>query len=285
MLDDFDDVRLRDLVLLDRLVERGTITAAARELGVPKPTASRWLAALETRVGSPLVLRGARRAELTERGRAFHQALQPLLAGARTLRATGRSDRPVGTVRVSVPVPLGRLLGGRVIAAFCRLMPGVRLEVQLQNARVDLLRDRIDLAIRGGPLSDSSLIARRLAEVPLWLYAGAGITDPHEAPLIATPGDEALLRDRRPSLLPAAVVIDDRTAVCDALRAGHGVGVLPAFLGEPARADGELTRLESAPLSTIPIHAVLLPEQGRDVRIRALIELIEGELRRLLGTG
>jgi len=283
VLDDFDDVRLRELVLFDRLAALGTITAAARELGLPKPTASRWLALLEARVGQPLVIRGARRSVLTERGRVFHRQLQPLLASARALRAAALDDQPGGTLRVSVPVPLGRLVGGAVIARFRRLLPGVRLEVLLQNERVDLLRDRVDLAIRGGPMPDSTLLARLLARVPLWLYGGAGQAEP--GPLIAAPGDEALLRGRRPELLPAAVVVDDRAAVGDALRAGAGVGILPAFLGEPARASGAIVRLGEAPLSTIPVRAVLLPAQRSDVRVRALIGLIEEELAALLGPG
>jgi len=284
MLDDFDDIRLRELVLFERLAELGTITAAAKELGIPKPTASRWLALLEDRVGRPLVLRGARQAALTERGQAFLEQLQPLLVGVRALRAAGLDDRPQGTIRVSVPVPLGRLVGGSVIAAFRRQMPGVRLEVLLQNARVDLLRDRIDLAIRGGALPDSALLARQLARVPLWLYVSPGLVGAQasERPLIAAPGDEALIRARQPELLPAVVVVDDRTAVCDALCAGAGVGVLPAFLGEPARGRGELVRLDDEPLSTIPVHAVLRPEQRRDVRVRALMGLIEEELKRLV---
>jgi DNA-binding transcriptional LysR family regulator len=284
MLDDFDDIRLRDLVLFDRLAELGTLAAAARELRIPKPTASRWLADLEARVGHKLVARGTRQAILTEHGRAFREQAQPVLAGARALRAVARGDQAQGTLRVSVPVPLGRLVGGAVIAAFRRRLPGVRLEVRLQNERVDLLRERVDVAIRGGPMPDSSLVARRLAMVPLWLYGGPGRAPLDERPLIAVPGDEALVRARRPDLLPAAVVVDDRTAVRDALRAGAGVGVLPAFLGEPARAQGDLLRLGDEPLSQVAVHAVYLPEQRADVRLRVLVELVEEELRVLIGS-
>jgi len=285
MLDAFDDLRLRELLFFDRLARLGTITAAAADLGIPKPTASRWLALLEERAGQPLVLRGPRQVSLTERGEAVHQQLQPLLAAFRALRATARHDDPGGTLRVSVPVPFGRLVGGAVIARFRERMPGVRLEILLQNQRVDLLRDRIDLAIRGGPMPDSDLVARRLAKVPMWLYAAArfeGVPD-RRVPLIAAPGDERLVEARWPDLLPAVVVVDDRTAVRDALCAGAGAGVLPAFLGEPHRALGELIKRSEEELSAIPVQAVFLPEQRRDVRVRTLIELIEAELVALSG--
>lgn len=285
LLDDFDDIRLRELLLFDRVLALGSLTAAAQELGVPKPTASRWLAGLEQRVGSPLMHRVGRQLSATERGLAFGQQLEPVLVGLRTLRAAGRDDRPGGTLRVSVPVPLGRLMGGVVIARFHALMPGVRLEVLLQNQRVDLLKERVDLAIRGGRLPDSSLVARLLAEVPLWLYRSASLADKesHHVPLIAAPGDEHILRARHSELLPAKVVVDDRSAVRDALRAGAGQGVLPAFLGEPFRREGSLLRPEATALSKMRVHALFLPEQRKDPRVRALVDLIQSELDTLLG--
>jgi DNA-binding transcriptional LysR family regulator len=81
------------------------------------------------------------------------------LAALGSLTAAARlallSDAPSGVLRVSVPVPLGRVLAGPVIARFGRRLPWVRLEIVLQNQRVDLLRDGIDVAIRGGELPDS----------------------------------------------------------------------------------------------------------------------------------
>lgn len=81
------------------------------------------------------------------------------------------------------------------------------------------------------------------------------------------------------------MVVDDRTAVRDALQAGAGAGVLPAFLGEPARSEGAIIRLGEQPLASTPVHAVFLPEQRKDVRLRALLELIEGELAEVSGVG
>ena len=128
-------------------------------------------------------------------------------------------------------------------------------------------------------MADSQLLARLLARVPIWLYASS---QSPELPLIAARGDEALLRMRHPELLPAAVVVDDREAVCSALCAGAGQGLLPAFLGEPPRREGRLHRLSEEPTSVIPVHAVFAPEQRGDPRLRALLGLIEAELAGLL---
>lgn len=285
MLDAIDDLRFRELVLFDRLVELGTITAAAEELGIPKATASRWLALLERQFGQPLLLRGARSVVLTDRGRALHALLPPLFGSLRSVRGLATGDRPGGVLRVSVPVPFGRLVGGGVIAEFNLRLPGVRLEVVLSNERTDLLRDRIDLAIRGGALPDSGLIARRLAVIELWLYAspkheGASLA---RIPLIAAPGDEARLRQQHADLPTAAVLVDDRMAVRDALVAGAGAGVLPAFLGEPAREQGLLARRSAEPLASLPVHAVFLPEQRKDPRIRTLVEIVDRHLHAWVG--
>ncbi len=280
-MDDLDDIRFRELVLFDRLVELGTITATAHELGIPKATASRWLAQLEARLGHPLVLRGARAVVTTERGRALHALLPPIFAGLRAMRALAAGGDAGGVLRVSVPVPFGRLVGGGVIAEFRARMPGVRLEIELSNEHTDLLRERFDLAIRGGPMPDSGLIARRLTTVRLWLYAGPEFlrTDLAHLPLIAAPGDEARFCATHPEIPPAAVVVDDRIAVRDALVAGAGAGVLPAFLGEPAREQGLLVRVLAEPLAAMPVHAVFLPEQRRDVRIRTLIEIVDKHMQ------
>lgn len=282
---EFEQIRVRDLVFFDRLAALGTITAAAREMGVPKPTASRWLAVLEARVGYPLVKRTTRHAALTERGQAFHERVRELLALVRGTRSLMATDEPGGTIRVSVPVPLGRLMGGRVIAGFLRRMPRVRLEIALQNQRVDLVRDRFDLAIRGGELPDSDLVARRLARSPLSLYASAELdgTPRDQLAVIAAPGDEKLLRAGKTGLGRPTVIVDDRGAVADALVAGAGVGVLPAFMGEPAVRRGELVRLSAKPLTHMSVHAIYLPAQRDDPRLRVLIEEVEQMLGETFG--
>ncbi|MBE2251654.1 MAG: LysR family transcriptional regulator [Myxococcus sp.] len=286
MTDAFDEIRLRDLVFLDRLAALGSITAAARELRIPKATASRWLSTLEERVGQALFKRTTRSVALTERGAAFSVHVKELLAVAQAARLSIQSAVPSGTLRVSVPVPLGRMLAGPVIAEFRRRLPGVRLEIKLQNDRVDLVRDGLDVAIRGGPLPDSQLLARRLSSASMWLYASARFRgEPTEhIPVITAPGDDALLRRARVRLAPGppAVVVDDRSAVADALVWGAGVGLLPSFLGEPPRTQGALFRLDEEPVASLPVHAVYHPAQRGDPRVEVLIEEIGRQLDRVL---
>jgi DNA-binding transcriptional LysR family regulator len=281
----FEDLRLRDFSFFERLATLGSLTATARELRLPKATASRWLAALEERVGEPLVIRTTRSVALTDAGKRFATHAREVLLVTKAAERGVSTGAASGTLRVSVPVPMGRMLAGPIIAAFRRRMPGVRLELKLQADQVDLVRDRFDLVLRGGPLPDSELRARRLSTASMWVYASAQFRGepPDRIPFIAAPGDEALVR-RVKSLAAArpVVIIDDRTAIADALSWGAGFGLLPTFLGEVPRQAGALVRLVKDPIAALPVHAIYHPAQKDDPRLMALIEEFATHLERML---
>ena len=284
MPETFDDLRVRDLAFFDRLAALGSLGATARELHLPKATASRWLANLEARVGQSLVKRTTRSVSLTPAGLAFVERLLDVLRSVQAAKEGLESGASGGRVRVSVPVPMGRLLVGPVIAAFRDRMPGVQLEVKLQADTVDLVRDRFDLVLRGGPLPDSGLLVRRLASVTVWAYASARHRDdpPAGVPLLVAPGDEVLLRRVKGlGALQPVVRVDDRSALADALVWGAGFGLLPTFLGEPPRARGELVRLFRAPVATLPVHALYHPSQRADLRLQALMEEFSRQFERV----
>lgn len=284
MSDTFLDIRFRDLHFFERLAALGSLTAVAHELRLPKATVSRWLTELERRVGASLARRSTRALVLTPQGEELARRARVLLGQADATRMALLSDAPTGVLRVSVPVPLGRMLAGPVIARFRRRLPLVRLEVVLQNQRVDLLRDGVDVAIRGGELPDSDLLARRLASASMWLYGSASYRGAAlaEIPLIVAPGDEAMLRRAGLVVPDAAAVIDDRTAVADAIAWGGGMGLLPSFLGEPACAQQTMVRLHDAPVATLPVHAVYHASQRDDVRVRVLVDELEVQLQATL---
>lgn len=281
----FDDLRLRELMFFDRLATLGSLGAAARELHLPKATASRWLALLEARVGQSLVKRTTRSVALTAEGSAFAARLKELLREAESTRQSVQTGATGGLLRVSVPVPMGRLLVGPVIARFRLRMPGVQLEVKLQPDPVDLVRDKFDLVLRGGPLPDSGLKARRLSAATVWAYASARYKAERlsKIPFLAAPGDEQLVRRVKEFAgIQPVVRVDDRSAIADALAWGAGCGLLPTFLGEPARARGDLVRLLREPIASLPIHALYHPSQRDDRRLQALIEEFASQLERVL---
>ncbi|MBL8681653.1 MAG: LysR family transcriptional regulator [Myxococcales bacterium] len=280
MADIFLDIRLRDLHFFERLASLGSLTAVAQELRLPKATVSRWLTDLESRVGAPLAKRTTRVLALTPQGIELARRARVLLGQADATRMALLPDAPTGVLRVSVPVPLGRMLAGAVIARFRRRLPLVRLEIVLQNQRVDLLRDGVDVAIRGGELQDSDLIARKLASTSMWLYGSAAYRSVplSDIPLIAAPADEALLRRAGIVVSDAAAIVDDRTAIADAIACGAGMGLLPGFLGEPARGQEKMVLLHEAPIVKLPVHAVFHSAQRDDVRVKVLVEEVEAQL-------
>lgn len=285
MQDTFDELRLRDLAFFDRLAALGSLGATARELHLPKATASRWLSNLEAHVGQPLVKRTTRSVALTPAGLAFADRVRELLRAAQAVKQGLDAGASAGSLRVSVPVPMGRMLVGPVVAAFRERLPDVRLEVKLEAGPVDLVRDRFDLVLRGGPLPDSGLKARRLATARMGVYASARYRReaPAKIPALLAPGDDALLR-RVKGLAGVRVVarIDDRSAIADALTWGAGLGLLPSFLGEPARQRGELVRLLDEPVAVLPIHALYHPTQRGDVRVQALMDEFARQLERVM---
>lgn len=279
-MDDFLDLRLRDLHFFLRLAALGSLTATARELRLPKATASRRLAQLEAMLGVAVVRRTTRSLSLTPLGEALVPRARELLRLAEATQLDLRSELPTGTLRVSVPVPMGRMVAGPVIARVRQRLPKVSLEIRLENRRVDLVAEGVDLAIRGGPLEDSELRSRKLASVAMRRYCSVAFRDTPvgEIPLILAPGDDDILRRAGLPSEPVVVVVDDRTAVADALVWGAGLGLLPSFLGEPPRLAGALVCRDTAAVVELPVHGVFHRSQAQDLRLRVVLEELEQQL-------
>ncbi len=158
-----------------QVVERGSFTAAARELRLPKSSVSRSIGALEKELGVRLLQRTTRALHLTDAGRSWFAEVRPALqslaestAGVRSLRT-----EPRGKVRVSLPADSVEGFT-EIVAAFCLQYPEVELELSFSNRHVDLVAEGFDLAVRAGALKDSSLVARKIFDTQLGLFASPG---------------------------------------------------------------------------------------------------------------
>jgi len=160
------------------VVEAGSFTAGAAALGVRKSSVSRSVAALEADLGIRLLQRTTRKLSLTEAGRAYYDRTRDALSGIEEARQAVSSlgAEPRGLVRVTAPVDLARDLAA-VTAAFLRANAGVRVETVLTARHADLVKEGFDLAVRAGPLADSSLHARRLGDAELGLFASPAYLD------------------------------------------------------------------------------------------------------------
>jgi DNA-binding transcriptional LysR family regulator len=156
--------RYDDLLIFVRVVERGSFIGAARQLGLPPTTVSRKVQELEARLGSQLLRRTTRRVAVTETGQAVYETASRGFAAIEEAEtfARKRHDEPSGVLRVTMPHAYSRLRFEPWLPEFLSRYPKIRLELLLTNAQLNLLEYGCDVAIRGGPQSDSSYIKRAL---------------------------------------------------------------------------------------------------------------------------
>ncbi len=181
-----------DYRLFARILDLGGLSAAGRELGLSPAAASKRLAALEQRLGARLIHRSTRRLAPTEAGRVFHDDVRAILAAteAAEARVAGRAESPSGPLRISAPTSFGRLHVAPHLSGFLERHPAVQIEMLLDDGFIDLIADRIDVAIRIAPEPRSaSLAAQLLAPNRRVLCAAPTYLDRHGAP--ASLGDLA----------------------------------------------------------------------------------------------
>jgi DNA-binding transcriptional LysR family regulator len=153
--------RLRAMEVFVRIVESGSLTAAADSLGVSAPSVVRTLAALERSLRVRLLNRTTRRSSLSDEGREYYERCRRVLAEAEAADAAllSRRAEPRGRLRLTAPVAYGRMRVAPIVAAFLARHPGIEVELLLLDRVVDLVEEGVDAAIRIAQLPESSLVA------------------------------------------------------------------------------------------------------------------------------
>lgn len=180
--------------VFNRVAERGSFAQAADELDISRAAASEHVAALEKHLGARLLNRTTRRVSLTAEGADFlrrsRRILDELADAEETLR--GSRLKPQGQLRVDVPVAFGRYLLLPALPEFTSRYPDIHLDIRLNDRVVDLVAERVDVALRVGPLRQAGLVARRVSQLNVVTCAAPGYLATHGEP--HTPDD---LRDHR----------------------------------------------------------------------------------------
>jgi len=180
--------RLFALRLFARVARKGSFSAAARELNVPQSTASRTIAQLEREIGVALLVRTTRAVTLTDAGSDYLARVEPALA---ELDEAEHAARGTGELRGTLRVGLVTNFAVREViprlGAFMARHPGLRIDLVMEDQRQDLVGEGIDVALRFGPLSDSTATARRIAVWPRILAASPAYLDRASPP--STPAD------------------------------------------------------------------------------------------------
>lgn len=175
-----------DVAVFCRVVETGSFTAAADGLERSKGAVSKAVSRLETHLGARLLHRTTRRQTLTEAGQSFYarasRVIEELEEAARDVGE--HAERPRGHLRISAPTFFGAEILSHHLGEFRRRYPDITLEIVQVNRFVDLVEERFDAAIRMSAPSDSSLVMRRLAEVPVVFCAAPSYLEQHGRPKI-----------------------------------------------------------------------------------------------------
>ena len=174
--------QLKRMAVFAEVVSAGSLSAAARRLGLTPSAVSQHLRLLETALGLALLHRSTRRLTLTEAGARYFEGCAAMVAAARSAeQALARHrDEPEGELRIAAPIGLGGLLAQALVPL--RQHPKLALSLLVDDAVIDLIGERIDIALRVGNLPDSSLVARRLGAMPAQMCAAPAYLAAHGWP-------------------------------------------------------------------------------------------------------
>jgi DNA-binding transcriptional LysR family regulator len=278
------DLNLLPLFLA--VVDAGSMSTAAARLGLPKSSVSRGVARLEAALGVQLFFRSTRRLSVSTAGRALAERVRPLL-GALPALVDGlpeQDEEPAGSLRLTAPVDIGLAWLPGFTAKLLERYPRLELDVRLSNDVVDLVGGGFDAALRvGGRLPDSTLIARRLAQVTFEAYAAPAYLarrgTPRTCAELANHARVGLGQAKWPAPFDPGgkpwVTVNDVLLCRELVREGLGVGLLPSFIAQGAVTRGELVRVLPRVQARVGSLFLVHPRVARTPRkIVALRELL-----------
>lgn len=288
--------RITSMRVFVRAASAGSLSAAARHMGMSPAMATKHVNALEARLGVKLFHRSTRRLALTEAGSDYLEACQRILPDIDEAEAAAASQRikATGLLRMNVPLSFGSRFIAPLIPEFSRQYPDVKIELGLSDAQLDLIAGNWDLAIRIGRLADSPLQARRLGDCAMLVCAAPAYLDRRGAPRriaelsqhnclsytlsamqngkqwlfgldgeFAVPINGDLLANNGDALLAAAV-------------GGQGIIYQPHFIVGDALDRGDLVALEldkpAMPLGGI--HVLYPPDRRPPAKVRAMVDYL-----------
>jgi DNA-binding transcriptional LysR family regulator len=283
-----------------RIVEKGSLTAAAADLGVSLPSMVRTLASLEREFGVTLLNRTTRTSHLTDEGRQYLEHCRVILGQVHEAEATltSRRARPQGRLGVTASVMFGRRHVAPVVSEFVRMYPEVTAELLFVNRVVSLVEEGVDVAVRIGHLADSSLVAIRVGEVRSVVCASPAYLRRHAAPRRPAdirqhrcirftglqPRSEWRFRaDSRSIAVPVAgaFTVNQADVAVDACASGLGLGFFLSYMVAPSRRAGKLKYvLEDFETEPLPVHVAYPHSRLLSANVRAFVDLCVERLRK-----
>ncbi|BEP92616.1 LysR family transcriptional regulator [Acidovorax sp. sif1233] len=278
-----------------RVVEAGTFTRAADSLSLPKATVTKHVQALEERLRVKLLNRTTRRVTVTPDGAAYYDRTVRLLTDLDDIEASMTNARanPRGRLRIDVGTSMAQLLIIPHLAEFHARYPDIQLDLGVSDRIVDLIGDNVDCVIRGGELSDQSLVARRIGNLEFITVASPDyvsrkgspahpleIEEKHASVIYFSPqtgrhyplefrkGDESI-----DITGPYQLSVNESNAYVTSIVAGLGIGQITSYQAERHLQDGTLVRLLpewTQPL--LPVYVVYPPNRHLSAKVRAFVD-------------
>jgi DNA-binding transcriptional LysR family regulator len=287
---------LNEIAIFVKVVDAGSFTGAAKNLGLPKSTVSRKITQLEERLGVRLLQRTTRTLSLTDTGSAYYNQCARIIGDVEeaNIAVTEMQSKPKGLLRVTAPMLFGTWVLSDLVSNFLKNNPEIQVEIVLTDQSLDLIQEGIDVAFRVGVLADSSLIARPLGEVNLITCASPSYINEHGNP--THPHDlkqhsivnwaqsnswdfdkpEPVSVDFKPR-----VVVNDAQSLHKMALNGLGIARLPTFICAQDIADKKLMPiLCDWGVNAAPIHAIYPSNRHLSVKVRSFVDYVLDELRK-----
>ena len=301
---DKSEVSLERLRTFVRVAERGSLSAVARDLGIGQSTVTRHLRELEQAVGVTLLNRTTRRVILTEEGaRYYANSVQILhLVEQAGDEVRGNRSAPAGTIRISCTAAIGVLHISRLVFAFQDRYPEIGIDLGLTDERVDLVREGADIALRLGPLADSSMKLKPLGKSRRLLVASPRYLAKRGRPTVPADlsghdsirmsniaGSETLVlvgpsKDQHAVPFDGRLRVDHGLAARQALLSARGIAPAHLWLVDDLLKTGELeVVLPDYEPPAVPLNMLIVPERAGIARVRLLINFLVEKVQTIPG--
>jgi DNA-binding transcriptional LysR family regulator len=285
---------LENIRVFRKVVERGSISRAAADLGVGQPTVSKALRKLESRLETRLLLRSTRRVTPTEAGERYYQHCRAMLDGLDEAEADLSEEKvPRGTLRLHGPVVLGELFLGPLAVEFQRKYPKVRCDLVFLDTFVDLIAEGADLAIRLGAITEPGIVRRRLGKMQRIFVAAPRYLKQHGLPKEAADlaghasvrfsglasGDRVTAGETVVEMKPAFVA-NNAIVLRSALVGGLGIGLVTRWLVDEQLASGALVQvLPREPPPSLEVSAIFPSARFIPLRARLFVDFLMASMK------
>lgn len=292
-----DQFAAHEMHVFCRIADEGSFARAASALAMTPSAVSKLVSRLEARLGVRLITRTTRRLSLTGEGLAYLASARDIVAAIETaeLELMSNAAEPSGLLRINTSTAFGRHILADLLPEFMARYRKITVDLGIADQQVDLLADKVDIAIRMGAPGDASLIARKIGETSRAICASPDYLERHGTP--QSPADLAnhncmtvtgfpYLR-RWPFATPEGINLlevkgnftsDSADILVDMMLKGFGIARLGRFSVSDLIAKGTLVEIlkESHRIDTFPIHAVMPPGGNRSLKVRAFVDFLSG---------